>query len=82
MSVAGEPAIYYPHLGVVSRPPMRIHDVAANLPSTICILKVPSSLLFAFRRKLWLRRHHECGMLNLESAYSHLLSTFMIEEAI
>jgi hypothetical protein len=42
---------------------MRVHDVAANLISIICIIKVLSSLLSAFMKKIAeLYWHHECRM--------------------
>jgi hypothetical protein len=49
---------------VLRQSPMCIHDMWANLPFAIRIMKVPSSLLSTFMKKLTgLCRHHECGIL-------------------
>ncbi len=43
----------------------------ANLPSTVHIMKAPSSLLSTFRKKVvGLSWHYKCGMLNLEFAWT------------
>ncbi len=57
--------------------PMPVHNVAGKY-AIYCIMKVPSSLLSAFMKKIArLCRHHECGMLNLECA---LLFTIHIHD--
>jgi hypothetical protein len=47
----------------------------ANLPFTIRIMNMPSSLLSAFMKKL-------TALWKNENVHSHLLSTFMMEGAI
>ncbi len=39
-------------MNVLRQSPMHVHDVAGNLPLTICITKAPSSLLSTFMKKL------------------------------
>jgi hypothetical protein len=73
---------YYPHYEGVLHGLLFVFMMwQVNLPSTIRIMKVPSSLLSAFMKTIVrLCLHHKCGM-HIQNVLSYLLSTFMIEAA-
>jgi hypothetical protein len=65
----------YPHHEGAQQSPLPVHDVAANLPSSIRITKAPTSLLGIFMEKIEeLRQYHDFGRLNY-ILLSHLLLT-------